>query len=468
MAFGLIQIPHDKNDGKQLTQYLAVISASFAVFTVGIYQGWSSPSLIKIFSDEYPIDVTDEEASYITIIGNIGHVFAGFLASYLSDRIGRKSTMLAIAIPQILSFGLIYMSFYSKTLLYISRVLGGMGEGAVIAILPCYIGEIADSNVRGTLGAFIGVVLTLGIIFINVIGSLLTIHEVALVCHIFPIIFWLTFIGMPESPYYCLMKEDKDGAKLSIQMLRRKQSVDKEILQLSSDVNRQMSETGTFKDLFAIQSNCKAFLLVAAARFFQAFSGIGAIRSYNQMIIAQTTNFSPLIGSTIILSANLIMMLISSWYIDKIGRKPMFVISAFLTFLIHFSQGIFLTIQDYTSVDLSQCSWVPLLTIIACNLTFAGGLGPGVNVFIGEIFSTSIKAKAMSACSFVFALSYMSSIKVYQYTNDNVGTAVPFYIFGTTTLIGAGFFAFVLPETRGKPLEVIQQELKGNVVEWKV
>lgn len=119
MQFNPLAIFSNKNDGKQLTQYLAVISGKFSnlqkllcklkvvipatitLFTTGIYQGWGSPSLVKILSDEYPIEITEDEASYITIIGALGHVTAGFLASQLSDRIGRKSTIIGIAIPQV-------------------------------------------------------------------------------------------------------------------------------------------------------------------------------------------------------------------------------------------------------------------------------------------------------------------------------------------------------------------------------
>lgn len=92
-----------------------VIPATITLFTTGIYQGWGSPSLVKILSDEYPIEVTEDEASYITIIGALGHVTAGFLASQLSDRIGRKSTIIGIAIPQVChSESLSELQFYSK------------------------------------------------------------------------------------------------------------------------------------------------------------------------------------------------------------------------------------------------------------------------------------------------------------------------------------------------------------------
>ncbi|XP_030761310.1 facilitated trehalose transporter Tret1-like isoform X2 [Sitophilus oryzae] len=446
----------DKEDETKLTQYMVV-------FTAGIYQGWAGPSLMKILSDEYPIKVTVEEASYVTIVGPVGHVIGGFSASYLADYVGRKNTVLAIGIPQVLSFFLIYFSYHSKYLLYISRILGGMGEGGALALLPCYIAEVAEPSVRGTLGTFVNLLLLFGQLFINTVGSFLTIHETAIICLIFPVIFWTLFIHMPESPYYCLMNKDLEGARKALQVLRRKKNVDKEVLQLSSDVDRQMSEKGSYKDLFCIKSNRKAFLLVCATRNFQVFTGSIALMSYVQIMISDATDLSPVMGSTVLIIAGVVMVVIASVYVDKFGRKPTLAISSLFTALTLLAQAVFLSIRDYTDIDVSSLSWLPLLIMTFNNLAFRGGLGVVTNIFISEIYSTSIKAKAMSLGSLNFAIVMIISTKLYQLTADYVGLAVPFYIFAITTFIGSVFFYFVLPETKGKTLETIQQELKGNV-----
>lgn len=247
-----------------------------------------------------------------------------------------------------------------------------------------------------------------------------------------------------------------------IQVLRRKINVDKEVEQLAIDVKRQMSERGSFADLVKIPSNRKALIIAVSLRFFQIFTGMGAFMSYNQIMVSETTSIPPVLGSSLLLVGNLTMILISSTYIDKLGRRPMFIISTTMTFIFLYSQAIFTTIRDYTFVNVSQISWLPLLIIFLYNVAYCGGIGPGVNVFIGEIFSASVKSKALSVCSVIFATSIISSTKLYQFTADNIGMAVPFYIFGSVTLVGAVFMGLVLPETKGKSLEEIQQILKGN------
>ncbi|XP_050298938.1 facilitated trehalose transporter Tret1-like [Anthonomus grandis grandis] len=456
----LVQRFFNKEDGGHFTQYLTVFTATITLFTAGIYQGWGGPSLMKILSDDFPIEVTEEEASYMMIIGPLGHVAGGFLASHLADFIGRKYTVLAIGLPQLLSFIVIYVSYYNIGLLYVARILGGLGEGASLALLPCYIAEVAEPSVRGSLGSFPNLLLLFGQLFINLVGSYLSIHVTALICLAFPIIFWITFVHMPESPYYCFMKEDEEGARKSLQTLRRKLDVDKELKQLALDVNRQMSEKGSYGDLFRIYANKKAFFLVSVTRIIQVFTGSIALMSYQQVMLSQATDLSPILASVVLITSGIVMVIVASFYIDKAGRKLSLFYSSTFTCLALLSQGIFLTVRDYTHLDISKVSWLPLPIMLLYNIAFRGGLGVVTNIFTSEIYSASIKAKAMSLGGLINAISMIISTKLYQIAADYVGLAVPFYIFAFTTFLGTLFFYFVLPETKGKSLERIQQELK--------
>ncbi|XP_030761303.1 facilitated trehalose transporter Tret1-like isoform X2 [Sitophilus oryzae] len=179
-----------KNDESHITQYLAAVTASLTFLNFGIYQGWPGPALVKILSDEYPISVDQEEASIVATIGTVGHVIGGFTASYLADHIGRKTTIMGIGLPQILWPMLIYWSYYSKYLLYIARIVGGIGEGASIAVVGTYIAETVVPTVRGVLGGFTTVCVGLGVFIINIAGSFLTLKESAIVMSVFPVIFW--------------------------------------------------------------------------------------------------------------------------------------------------------------------------------------------------------------------------------------------------------------------------------------
>jgi hypothetical protein len=56
----------------------------------------------------------------------------------------------------------------------------------------------------------------------------------------------------------------------------------------------------------------------------------------------------------------------------------------------------------------------------------------------------------------------MATTKFNQVTADEFGLMVLYCSFALTTFLGVLFLFFCLPETKGKTLEEIQQELKGK------
>nr|CAI5862374.1 unnamed protein product [Callosobruchus analis] len=87
---------------------------------------------------------------------------------------------------------------------------------------------------------------------------------------------------MPESPYYLLMKGKEEAARRSLEKLTRKKNVATDFEQLKSDVKRQMSETGSWRDLVCIRANRKALIAGVLMRCAQQFCAAGALTSYTR------------------------------------------------------------------------------------------------------------------------------------------------------------------------------------------
>lgn len=265
---------------------------------------------------------------------------------------------------------------------------------------------------------------------------------------------------MPESPYYLLMKEKQIEAEESLKILRRSKNVEKELISLTDDVRRQMSETGTYKDLFLIYANRKAFFLAVFMRCYQQFAGAATIAVYTQVLIMQTTNFSPAVGSILLFVIRSLMFIPIYFLIDRIGRKVLIQLSASLDCVMLTLLGTYFVLNDYFYVDMTGLDWFPLF-IITCFMCVHGlGLADVVAVYISEIFSSSIKSKALGLLSIIFACIMISSVKMYQYTAYNFSTAIPFFVFASITLINTLISYKFVPETKGKTLEMIQQGLR--------
>lgn len=328
--------------------------------------------------------------------------------------------------------------------------------------MPLYIAETASPCARGAISILTNMSYPVAALFINIVGSYLDIHTMALICLSFPTLFLLTFSMMPDSPYYLLMESRGQDATDSLHILRSSTKVDKELEQLKHDVARQLSESRNFKCLFTIHSNKKALQFALTSRFFQQFTGTSAFGPYLQILLQRSTNISPIIGASLLLVIQILINIVSTLFIDKIGRKPLLTLSSFLTFLALLACGTFFILKDYIGIDLGHVSWLPLIFLILFTIFFSFGLGCGVMIVISEMFSASIKSKAIATSSSMYAICMLVTIKYYQYTADYYSLAIPCLTYSAFTIVGCIFFRYFLPETRGKTLERIQQELKGN------
>lgn len=327
-------------------------------------------------------------------------------------------------------------------------------------MIPLYAAEVADPDIRGKLGTFQLTILALGQLFINIISEYMSIQTVAAICLIFPIIFLLIFSQMPETPYYLLSKNRRIAAMDSLIILRRTREVEKELEILENDVQRQMSEEGGFRELFVIPANRKAFILANVTRFLQQMSGCSAVGSYYQLMVAKSApNIPPMFSTSMLLLLQILLTVTSFYYIDLYGRKLLLVLSASLTTVVLFILGGFIALKDFTYIDTSGLEWFPLMMMVFYVISFILGLGAVTNILTAEMYSTNIKAKATAISSVNLSLLMMATIKYYQYTADHMSQAVPFLTFAVFTCFSTFFFRFCLIETKGKSLEMIQQEL---------
>lgn len=65
-----------------------------------------------------------------------------------------------------------------------------------------FVSEIAETSIRGALGAFFQLFLTVGILFIYVAGALTNWVTLSVMCAVFPILLIVAMIFIPESPTF--------------------------------------------------------------------------------------------------------------------------------------------------------------------------------------------------------------------------------------------------------------------------
>lgn len=297
---------------------------------------------------------------------------------------------------------------------------------------------------------------------INVIGGYATIKQAAVICLCFPVLFLCTFALNPESPYYCIMKGEKDRARRVLQILRQTENVEAEMLQLESDVRRQMSEPGTWKDLFMIKSNRRALLAGMALRWFQQLCGISVYAVYAQYIFQEAGgSYSPIQSAIIFQGAITVGNVICGFFLDKIGRRSATISSLFCCALVLTGEATYFYISlKHPEVDLSHFQWMPLAGMLIFVPVFSFGLGIVPTLMLGELFSTSIKGKGLCVLNINLGLALSTLSKTFQMMVTKFGLYSPFTLFAVACFINTPVAYYVVPETKGKTLEEIQQDLR--------
>lgn len=387
---------------------------------------------------------------------------ACILFASLCDIIGRKSTLLLISISGTISWILKALA-KDITLFYISRVFVGFDIGCFFAAFPMYAGEISNPNIRGALGSLVTSLNFLGQFLINVLGNYFDVPTTSYICLPLPIIFFILFFFMPESPYYYIMKGKTEEAKKSLWKLRRNNNFEDDFIKLKKDVDRQMSERGSWKDLFVIPSNRKAILVGTFLRTSQLMGGTMLFLINAQFIFDKSPgNISSGVSAIIFSLCTFLAFLFAGIIIDKFGRRIAYTSSLILTTIMLFLETIFFYLTQNLQKDLSAINWFPLVGMIIYAI-FAS-FGPGIvpTLMISEIFSTSIKAKANIVL--VFLVAFVSTIcsTIFFQMYPATGLSGPFLLFSTINCVSAILSYFYLPETKGKTLEEIQQMFKGQ------
>ncbi len=99
----------------------------------------------------FALNATTQEITVSAVL--VGAIIGSILAGRLNDALGRKKTLLLLAV--IFTVGAILTAISPNLVFFlVCRIIVGLAIGAAASVVPVYISEIAPSRVRGTLVTF--------------------------------------------------------------------------------------------------------------------------------------------------------------------------------------------------------------------------------------------------------------------------------------------------------------------------
>ncbi|XP_062125091.1 facilitated trehalose transporter Tret1-2 homolog isoform X2 [Drosophila sulfurigaster albostrigata] len=474
-------------------QYLAALVVCLGAVAAGTALAWTSPVLpqISIAENATSVNVTHaiantttvnnativtttqppqvdshlkltvDEQSWVSSLLAIGAFLGALPTGYIADAIGRRYTALAMDVPFILAW--LSISFANSAgWLYFGRFLIGISTGSFCVVAPMYISEIAETSIRGTLGTLFQLLLTMGILFVYIVGSLVSWSTLSMMCLVVPILLFVGMLMLPETPVYLLKKGRRADAALSLKWLWGKYCDSRSAIQVIQNDLDQTSADASFMDLFSNRGARKGLIISMLLMFFQQFSGINAVIFYTQFIFESAgSSLSASISSIIVGVVQVIMTLTSSLLIERAGRKILLLFSSTVMTICLAILGAYFDMKD-SGKDVAHIGWLPLLCMVLFIISFSVGYGPIPWLMMGELFMPDVKATAAALSVMANWLCVFVVTKCFGVMIESWGSDFTFWFFAGCMALATIYVALALVETKGKSASEIQSWLSGR------
>jgi len=405
--------------------------------------------------------LTPVETGWAISSALVGCLIGAFFSDYLSNRFGRKATMLITAVLFILnSIGTALPN--SFTMFVIFRIVGGIGVGIASMVVPMYIAEIAPPKRRGALVGNYQLAIVIGIVVVYFVNYFIALQGDAhwnlnigwrwmFGSEIIPSILFLVFIFLiPESPRW-LFQKGKSSKAISV---LEKLNSPEEALQVQTEIQNSLhqEDKNQWKNLVNPMFK-KALLVGIGLSILQQLTGINAILYYAPEIfksLGSSTDVS-LLETSILGVVNLIFTLLAIRLVDRMGRKPLLYIGSIGMTIALAAVGLFIYFD-------AVGNWVlPFLLLFMAS--FSISWGPIVWVLLSEIFPNKIRSLALAISVFIQWVANFVVTQVFpslvenQWLKTHFNGAFPFYLFSVICLFSLFFVWKKVPETKNKTLE---------------
>ena len=437
--------------------YLATAISALGGLLFGYDVGVISGAILFI-KQEFSLSPTMEEIVVSSVL--LGSLAGAAIGGSLADRLGRRKLLIVTAI--VFGCGAIGAALAPGTAwLIAARLVAGVAIGIASFVAPLYISEIAPVTIRGKLVSINQVALTSGIVISYLIdyafaGSQAWRWMFALAV-VPAVAFGIGLIFIPNSPRWLIARGHSDQAKAVLQKIRSPDQVEGELNQIQESVGQQK---GSWSELLSPVLR-SAMIVGVGLAIAQQITGINTVIYYAPTILkfaGLSSAPAAILASVGVGIVNVVFTLIAMQLIDRVGRRPLLMVSLAGMAVSLFVLGLAFSLPQFAG----SLGWIAVGSLMAYVGSFAVGLGPVFWLILSEIYPLSIRGRAMSigtianwSANLIVALSFLTLTQV-------LGKPATFWLYGLVT-IGAWLFAFFLvPETKGKTLEQIEAHFRAG------
>ena len=404
----------------------------------------------------------------------VGSIVGVLFAGILSDKLGRKLTMVISAVLFSTSaLGCALSADFAQLVVY--RIIGGVGIGGVSIVSPLYISELAVAQYRGRLVSLYQLAVTVGFLGAYLVNYQLlawaesgTQLSVDWLNKIFITEVWRGMLGMetlpailffiiiffiPESPRWLIVR----GKELKAVNILEKiyNSITEAKSQLNETKSVLTSETKSEWSLLMKPGIFKAVIIGVCIAILGQFMGVNAVLYYGPSIFenAGLSGGDSLFYQVLVGLVNTLTTILALVIIDKVGRKKLvyYGVSGMVVSLILI--GLYFLFGDSLGVSSLFLLVFFLFYVFCCAVSICAV----VFVLLSEMYPTKVRGLAMSIAGFALWIGTYLIGQLTPWMLQNLTPAGTFFLFALMCVPYMLIVWKLVPETTGKSLEEIER-----------
>ncbi|MCY0389673.1 sugar porter family MFS transporter [Robbsia sp. Bb-Pol-6] len=398
----------------------------------------------------------------------LGAALGAVLGGQLVDSRGRRNTIILLAV--LFMAGTLACTFApNTTVMVLSRFVLGIAVGGASVAVPTYLSEMAPSSRRGSVVNQNELMIVTGQLVAftsnaalgNFFGHQPGIWRWMLVIATLPALaLWIGMQFLPQSPRWLAAQGRFDDALATLRKVRTLSRARVELAEIKKAVEQDGRREHAGWQSLSTPWVRRIFGVGVGLAIVQQITGVNSIMYYGTQILTESgfgrngALIANISNGVIAVAAALVGMRL----LNRVGRRPLLLVG--LT-----GSTCALLLIGVLSLALPPSTLRAFSILAAMGLFLAfvqGTISPIVWVMLSEIFPLSIRGFAMGVATcalwlenFVIGLSFPVVVKW-------VGISSTFFIFSA---MGVAAFLFVLrfvPETRGRSLEEIEAQFRGE------
>jgi len=398
---------------------------------------------------------------------------AAIIGSWTCKRFGRKATMMAGGACFLVGTGLVAGAVHIA-MLVTGRIVLGFGVGFATQATPLYLSEMAPYNLRGALNIMFQLAVTIGILSAQLINfGTQNIPgdygwRISLACGAIPAL--MLFIGsmcLSDTPNSLVQRGRPEDAKKVLQRIRGTEAVDVEYEDINEAVRIDQSiKTNPYRTICQ-RRYWPQLVITILIPMFQQLTGINAIMFYAPQLFESVGHSADdaLLSTVITGAVNVASTVVAIVIVDRLGRRFLFLEGGTQMFLCEIAVGIMIkfSVEDPSNTALASAilaliciyvagfawSWGPLGWLVPSEIQplETRAAGTGINTTVNFLFT------------FLIGQCFLSMLCAFKYGI--------FFFFAGFVLIMTLFVLLFVPETKGVPIEELNEVIVHKHWFWK-